>query len=171
MKSKELLSKIALGEDSTRQFKADIRNAESLASEMAAFANSEGGKIFIGVGDDRSLPGLDASDLTRINQLISNAASHLVRSPLTVRTENIAIEHGRVVIVVTVPKGIDKPYFDKLAGLPIWTTEGRLKGAGQEVRHHQKWRDLVEDWLGKTAGQLKGRVAAIVPDNGPVSRR
>jgi len=69
MKTRELLSKIALGEDSTRQFKADIRNAESLASEMAAFANSEGGKIFIGVGDDRSLPGLDASDLTRINQL------------------------------------------------------------------------------------------------------
>ncbi|MEW6290786.1 MAG: ATP-binding protein [Thermodesulfobacteriota bacterium] len=40
--------KIASGEDSSRQFKADVRNAESLASEMVAFANSEGGTLFIG---------------------------------------------------------------------------------------------------------------------------
>ncbi|MBN1548287.1 MAG: hypothetical protein JW902_16675 [Syntrophaceae bacterium] len=37
-----LLAQIALGEDSTRQFKADVKNADSLASEMAAFANMGG---------------------------------------------------------------------------------------------------------------------------------
>ncbi len=42
MNRKDLLSRIALGEDSTRQFKADVRTSDSLASEMAAFANSEG---------------------------------------------------------------------------------------------------------------------------------
>ena len=108
-----VLAEIALGEDSTRQFKADIRNAESLASEMAAFANSEGGTIYIGVADDGSIPGLDKQDVSRINQVISNAASHLVRSPLTVRTENVPITGHRIVIVLTVPKGLDKPYFDK----------------------------------------------------------
>nr|WP_198935462.1 hypothetical protein [Chlorobium sp. KB01] len=40
MKQADLLSLIALGEDSTRQFKEDVRNAESLASEMVAFANT-----------------------------------------------------------------------------------------------------------------------------------
>jgi len=71
---------IAGGEDSSRQFKADVRNAESLASEMAAFANSEGGTLFIGVADDGSVPGLTGKDVSWINQLISNAASHLVRT-------------------------------------------------------------------------------------------
>ena len=33
MKREFLLSQIALGEDSTRQFKADVRNADDLASE------------------------------------------------------------------------------------------------------------------------------------------
>lgn len=33
----DLLAPIALGEDSTHQFKAEVRNAESLAAEMAAF--------------------------------------------------------------------------------------------------------------------------------------
>jgi len=40
MKLKSLLSQLALCEDSTRQFKADVKNAGSLASEMAAFANT-----------------------------------------------------------------------------------------------------------------------------------
>ena len=39
----ELFSIVALGEDSIRQFKADVHNVDSLASEMAAFANSDGG--------------------------------------------------------------------------------------------------------------------------------
>jgi ATP-dependent DNA helicase RecG len=87
----DLIGDIALGEDSGRQFKADIRNADSLASEMAAFANSEGGTIYIGVADDGSVQGVDKSELPSLNQLISNAVSHLVRSPLTVRTENMAL--------------------------------------------------------------------------------
>ena len=70
-----LLAQIAGGEDSTCQFKADIRNAESLASEMAAFANSDGGTLYIGVADDGSLPGLTRADVSRINQPISNSAS------------------------------------------------------------------------------------------------
>jgi len=104
---------IISGEDSTRQFKVDVRNVDSLASEMVAFANSDGGTIFIGVADDGSIPGLLPKDVVRINQLISNAASQHVRSPLTVQTENVQLSTGRIVIVLTVPKGIDKPYFDK----------------------------------------------------------
>ncbi len=113
MNLEELLTQIVLGEDSSRQFKVDIKNADSLASEMAAFANTNGGIIFIGVADDGSMPGLSAQDVGRVNQLISNAASHLVHSPLAVLTENVAIGNGRIAIVLTVPKGIDKPYFDK----------------------------------------------------------
>ncbi|KJR97906.1 MAG: ATP-dependent DNA helicase RecG [Desulfobulbaceae bacterium BRH_c16a] len=108
-----LQEKISHGEDSSRQFKVDVKNSESLASEMAAFANSEGGTLYIGVADDGSTPGLISKDVGRINQLISNAASQLVRSPLTVQTENVVLENGRIVIVLTVPKGFDKPYFDK----------------------------------------------------------
>ena len=59
----KLLEQVALGEDSTRQFEADVRNAESLASEMAAFANSEGGIIYIGVSDDGEISGLDRIDV------------------------------------------------------------------------------------------------------------
>jgi len=109
----ELLSQIALGEDSTRQFKLTINNVESLASELAAFANSEGGVLYIGVDDNGLAVGLSSDEVQRVNQMISNAASQHIRSPLTVHTENLSVNNGRIVVVINVPKGIDKPYFDR----------------------------------------------------------
>ena len=40
MKLEALLSQIAIGEDSSRQFKTEVKNADSLASGMAAFAKT-----------------------------------------------------------------------------------------------------------------------------------
>ena len=53
----ELQAQVALGEDSRRQFKQDMQSPDALAAEMAAFANSEGGVVFLSVADDGSLPG------------------------------------------------------------------------------------------------------------------
>jgi ATP-dependent DNA helicase RecG len=139
MKIRSLLNQISLGEDSTRQFKVDVRNAESLASEMAAFANSEGGTIYLGVADDGSTPGFDKADVTRINQIISNAASQLVKSPLTVRTQNVALRNGRIIVTVTVLKGLDKPYFDKNG--VIWLKTGSDK---RRVNSKEELRRLFQ---------------------------
>jgi ATP-dependent DNA helicase RecG len=139
MKVKELKSQIDLGEDSRRQFKRELTNADSLAAEMAAFANSEGGTIFLGVGDDGSLPGLGRTDVARLNQLIGNAASQHVRSPLTVETENIRVGRERVVIAITVPKGQDKPYFDRNG--VIWLKNGADK---RRVNSKEELRRLFQ---------------------------
>ena len=77
-----LLADLALGEDSTRQFKRDLTNGDALAAEMAAFANAEGGTIYLGVDDGGAALGLSISDVRRLNQLIGNTASQAVRSPL-----------------------------------------------------------------------------------------
>ncbi|MGM0609000.1 MAG: RNA-binding domain-containing protein [Candidatus Muiribacteriota bacterium] len=129
----------AKGEDSKNQFKADIKNADSLAAEMAAFANSEGGTIYIGISDDGSIPGLDRKDTARINQLISNSASQHIRSPLTVSSENILLDNGKIVISVKVPKGIDKPYFDKNG--VIWLKTGSDK---RKVNSKEELRRLFQ---------------------------
>jgi ATP-dependent DNA helicase RecG len=135
----ELQSQIVLGEDTRRQFKGDVTNVDSLAAEMAAFANSEGGTIFLGVADNGSLPGLSRSDVKRLNQLISNAASQHVRSPLTVQTENIRVGEERVVIVVTLPRGQDKPYFDRNG--VIWLKSGADK---RRVNSKEELRRLFQ---------------------------
>ncbi len=139
MDTTALLAEVGLGEDSTRQFKVDVRNAESLAAELVAFANAQGGVILIGVADDGSVPGLEPHDIARINQLISNAASQLVRSPLTVQTQNILLDTGRLVIRLTVPQGLDRPYFDKNG--VIWLKSGADK---RRVNSKEELRRLFQ---------------------------
>lgn len=58
MTEAELLRRLALGEDSTQQFKRDFTNADALATELAALANARGGWLFIGVNDEGRPSGL-----------------------------------------------------------------------------------------------------------------
>jgi ATP-dependent DNA helicase RecG len=51
--------------------------------------------------------------VTRANQFIGDAACRLVLSPPAAHTENVVLQNGNVVIVFTVPKDMDNPYFDR----------------------------------------------------------
>jgi len=109
MEAIELIELIARGEDSRNQFKQDVRNPESLAGDLVAFSNSKGGKIIIGVSDQGAVVGLSPEDIRRINQLLSNTATNLVRPSINPTTENIATTAGQLVMVVSVPEGLSKP--------------------------------------------------------------
>jgi ATP-dependent DNA helicase RecG len=124
METTELLEIVARGEDSRHQFKEDATNATSLAAEIVAFANSGGGQIFIGVADSGTIRPLDAENVGRVNQLIANAASGSVRPPVNPLSENVAVSTG-VVIVVTIPDGLSKPYMDNSGA--IWVKSGSDK--------------------------------------------
>jgi ATP-dependent DNA helicase RecG len=124
METAELLETISRGEDTRHQFKADATNANALAAEIAAFANGSGGQIFIGVADDGTPQALGAVDVARINQLVANAASNCVRPPINPVTENVPVAGG-VVIVLSIPEGLSKPYTDN-AGV-IWVKSGSDK--------------------------------------------
>jgi ATP-dependent DNA helicase RecG len=93
----ELNARVALDEDSRHQFKQGIQSPNALSAEMAAFANSEGGMILLGMANDGFLPGLSHADVSWFNQMISNIAAQHVRSPLPVQTDNVAREHRRLV--------------------------------------------------------------------------
>jgi ATP-dependent DNA helicase RecG len=51
----DIQKEIALGEDSSRQFKEKIEHTFKLAEEFCAFSNSGGGIIFVGVRDDGTI--------------------------------------------------------------------------------------------------------------------
>ena len=97
------------------------------------------GTLFLGVADDGSTPGLSRTDVNRINQLISNVASQHVKSPLTVQTENVQVDEDRIVIVLTVQKGQDKPYFDRNG--VIWFKNGADK---RRVNSREELRRLFQ---------------------------
>ncbi len=64
-----------------------MNNADALATEIVAFCSTAGGRIFIGVNDDSSVRGLSGADVARLNQLIANAVSQVVRPAVNPLTE------------------------------------------------------------------------------------
>lgn len=119
-----LLERIALGEHTRQQFKRTFNNPDALATELAAFANSGGGTLLIGVDDDGTITGLSAADIRHLNQMLSNASSQHVRPPVHPLTENVKTQAG-LVMVVTVPNGLAKPYLDHQGR--IWVKQGADK--------------------------------------------
>ena len=88
------------GESYTVEFK---KNADkSLSSEVCAFANASGGRIFIGVDDDGRIVGTDVSNIarSRIQDTINQIEPHL----------SVDIDILNNIIVVMVPEGTHKPY-------------------------------------------------------------
>lgn len=124
MEAAELLRIVSRGEDSKNQFKANFTNTASLAAEIVAFSNMEGGRIVAGVGDNGEITGLNREDISRLNGLLSNAASQFVRPPVNPLTENVDTPAG-LVMVITIPKGIAKPYMDNTGA--IWVKSGADK--------------------------------------------
>lgn len=125
MNALELLKIAQKGEDSRVQFKVDIDRPDGLAAEIVSFLNARGGVIYVGIGDGGDLVGLGPADVRRINQMVSNVASQHIRNPVSVLTENVVLDNGRVVVSVEVPEGNDKPYFDRNG--VIWVKEGADK--------------------------------------------
>lgn len=143
MEAIELIELIGRGEDSRTQFKQTVTNPESVAGDLVAFSNSKGGRIVIGVNDQGIVVGLSTDDIRRINQLVSNTATNLVRPSINPTTENISVG-GTLVMVVTVQEGISKPYADKNGG--FWVKSGadkRRVTSREEVQRMLQSADLI----------------------------
>jgi ATP-dependent DNA helicase RecG len=143
METLELIEILKRGEDSNHQFKVNITNAESLAGEMVAFSNSNGGLIIIGADKNGAIEGIQPSETERINQLISNAASNNVRNPINPVTQSIFI-NDKIMIIINIPEGIDKPYMDNNG--VIWVKSGadkRRVTSKEEIRRMFQSSDLI----------------------------
>jgi predicted HTH transcriptional regulator len=108
----ELQSIIKRGESSKVQFKERMPHNDSLAHELIAFSNSQGGIIIFGVNDKTGeLNGLSFAEIQQINQQMVNIASQKVYPPVYLVTETVTVNDNQL-IVVSVEEGISKPYKD-----------------------------------------------------------
>jgi len=115
----------ALGENSKVQFKLRLDNPNKIAAEIVAFANYQGGVILIGVEDKTGeIVGLNYDQVQQLGRDIGNAANNSVRPTIYLQTETVDVD-GKIVLVVNVAEGINKPYKD--ASGNIWIKQGSDK--------------------------------------------
>ncbi len=95
------------GENSAVEFKSAQVHPDSLAREIVAFANSQGGTVLLGVDDHGKIEGLD--DTRPWEEWVANIARHNVIPPLTLEFQEV-VWQGKRLALIDVPKGKDRPY-------------------------------------------------------------
>ena len=88
----ELIEKIHLGEDSTIEFKRGLPRRDSLADEIAAFANARGGVILIGVDDHGDIVGLDQQNLNQAEKTVIEICRDSIEPQVRVVTEKLQLD-------------------------------------------------------------------------------
>jgi ATP-dependent DNA helicase RecG len=103
----ELLEIIANGENSGIEFKRDDIRPEDFAKEIVALANFQGGRILIGVEDDGFISGIQRPDL---EAWVMNVFRDKVHPFIHPYYEEVAIDQGKRVAIISIERGTSKPY-------------------------------------------------------------
>lgn len=101
----EITQKIHLGEDATIEFKNTLPHRNSLADEIAAFANTNGGVIVIGVEDNGEIVGLDQQELNVFEKTVVEICQDSIEPIVLIHTEKLRIE-DRNLLKIEVPRSL-----------------------------------------------------------------
>ncbi|MEY8395850.1 RNA-binding domain-containing protein [Lachnospiraceae bacterium 45-P1] len=83
---------------------------DEIKKEIIAFANCDGGKLYIGVRDDGTVMGL--SDPDGVSLQISNMVRDAIKPDITMFLHYETIEtDGREIVAVDIQRGTDRPYY------------------------------------------------------------
>ncbi len=107
LNERELQETIAQGENSSVEFKTLPLRPESLAKEMTAFANGQGGMILLGVSDSGEVEGLDNEK--SYEEWVMDVARNNVSPAIAVEYAEFELQRKKIALI-SVPKGKDKPY-------------------------------------------------------------
>lgn len=131
------------GEGTYLEFKRTIPSAYKIAREIAAFANTKGGTVLIGVDDDKSLVGVVGYQEEEF--LLGKAAEELCEPTVSIAIEIVHFGE-RDLLVIRVPEAADKPIFVKSDGedTVFMREEDRNKVASKELIEIIKKRNSEE---------------------------
>ena len=111
-----LLSLISEGEHRQQDFKYRVADACKLAKSVSAFANTDGGRLLIGVRDDGHLAGVRSEEEI---YMLHQAAYKYCKPEASIKFDTYHVD-GRTIVVATVPPSGKRPVYAQ-------NEEGRMR--------------------------------------------
>lgn len=102
-----LKSIIREGEHQQLDFKFRIDDAKKIARTLSAFANTDGGRLLIGVKDNGKITGIDPNEEIHMIE----AAAEMYCKPKVAFQSRVWQEDMRLVLEITVPPVAERPVF------------------------------------------------------------
>ena len=132
----QILSRLRAGEDGRAEFK-EVRlgdrgvispDTEDLAGELVAFANAEGGVVFLGVDDSGGVRGIPPAGMDTVENWAINVATHNCDPPIrpTLRKEMLPSATGgdQRILLAEAPRGL---YVHRTSGGRYYLRVGSTK--------------------------------------------
>ena len=93
------------GEHQQQDFKFEISDARKIARSLSAFANTDGGRLLIGVKDNGRIAGVRSEEEV---YMIEAAAQLYCLPQVAIEMHTYTIE-GKTVLIAEIPKAVEKP--------------------------------------------------------------
>jgi ATP-dependent DNA helicase RecG len=110
-----LLDQVRQGESKILELKVELPQNDQIAKTIVAFANTSGGKLVIGVSDDRQVVGLDEEDIFALQDRIASIIFDRCTPAILPEIYSANME-GKLVLVVEIFRGNLLPYYLKSEG-------------------------------------------------------
>lgn len=104
-----LLKKIDEGEHQQQDFKYCINDSKKIAKSLVAFANTDGGRLLIGVKDNGKIVGISTDEEF---YMVESAAKIFSNPPITFYTKQWHSE-GKTVLEISIDTSSDRPHYAK----------------------------------------------------------
>jgi ATP-dependent DNA helicase RecG len=105
-----LLAQIQLGESKTLEVKSELPQYDQIAKTIVAFANTSGGKLLIGVDDDRQVVGVSEEDVLTLPDRITSLIFDRCYPAILPEIYSANLD-GKLVLVVEIFRGNLLPYY------------------------------------------------------------
>ena len=145
---------IAEGEHQQLDFKFEITDSRRIARTLVAFANTDGGRLLIGVKDNGAIAGVRSDEEY---YMLEGAATMYCKPPVGFQSKEWMI-NNKTVLEITVPKSRTRPHYaahkdgkwlvyirvadqNLLANrvlLKVWEREGKPKGVFLKFTEKEK---------------------------------
>lgn len=104
-----ILQLVAKGESETLDFKKTISSAAKIAKTLSAFSNHKGGRLLVGVNDNKTISGVRSEDE---KYMLDMAAVFYCKPEVQLRITEWEIG-GKTIIEAEVPEAKEKPVYAK----------------------------------------------------------
>lgn len=202
VRDEDIRRQLDLGEDSRWEFKqvefAGNRpaspNRDELAAEMIAFANSNGGRLLLGVTDDGRILGMSREQMAALDHLVVELSTDTIKPALRVDVHHRELDE-KTFVLVDIPRGDslherdgrswirvgaskrrltgDEPM--RLAqrraqGRRLWFDEQPVAGTGFETLEPPLWKPLLSAEAAADPEVALAKLALLAPDEAGVQR-
>ena len=152
----ELSRWVREGEGKHLEFKRKANHPDKIARELVAFANTEGGRLLVGVDDDGTIYGVKEAEADA--DLILQYLHKYVTPAISIRWELVSIRRSRDVLVLRISTGDHLPHYllvqeeevvRKIAYVRVRDMSVRATREMVSVLHHRRHKRGVSLHVGE----------------------